>query len=43
MEDDKIVSLYLLRDEAAVSYTAEKYGSRLQTMAQWIRGDSAMI
>lgn len=39
MEDDKIVSLYLLRDEAASSHTAEKYGSRLRALAQRITGD----
>ena len=41
MEDDKIVSLYLLRDESAISHTAEKYGSRLRGIAQRITGDAA--
>ena len=41
MEGDKIVSLYLLRDETAISHTAEKYGSRLRAIAQRITGDSA--
>ena len=41
MEDDKLVSLYLLRDESAISHTAEKYGSRLRGIAQRITGDAA--
>ena len=41
MEDAKIVSLYLFRDETAISHTAEKYGSRLRAIAQQITGDSA--
>ena len=41
MEDDKIVSLYLLCDESANSHTAEKYGSRLRGIAQRITGDAA--
>lgn len=34
MEDSKIVDLYLDRDEAAISYTAEKYGLRLRQIAK---------
>ena len=33
MDDNRIVELYLLRDEAAIRQTAEKYGSRLRTLA----------
>ena len=29
LDDNRIVEMYLLRDEAAVKHTAEKYGSRL--------------
>ena len=36
MEDSKIVDLYLRRDEAALTQTAEKYGSRLRGLAQSI-------
>ena len=36
MEDSKIVDLYLRRDEAALTQTAEKYGSRLRGLAQRI-------
>ena len=39
MEDHKIVELYLLRDEAAIRHTAEKYGSRLQSLAYGIVED----
>ena len=40
MEDRDIVALYLRRDETAVKYTAEKYGSRLRGLALGITGDS---
>lgn len=39
MEDDKIVELYLCRDEAAVSETKEKYGNRLLQLSLGIVGD----
>ena len=39
MDDSGIVGLYLLRDEAAVTQTAEKYGSRLRALAYGIVGD----
>lgn len=39
MEDAKIVELYLQRDENAISYTAEKYGERLQNLSYGIVGD----
>lgn len=39
MEDNAIVELYLLRDEAAVERTAEKFGKRLRALAQGIVND----
>ena len=33
MDDNKIVELYLLRDETAIKQTTEKYGSRLKRSA----------
>ena len=39
MDDSKIVELYLSRDEAAISETALKYGSRLRSIANRILGD----
>lgn len=33
MEDEKIVALFLRRDESAITYTAEKYGGRLRALA----------
>ena len=33
MDDRGIVALYLRRDETAIRQTAEKYGSRLRTLA----------
>ena len=39
LEDNQIVELYLLRDEAAVRQTAEKYGSRLRALADGIVAD----
>ena len=40
MEDRDIVALYLRRDETAVKYTEERYGSRLRALALGITGDS---
>lgn len=40
MEDDGIVQLYLDRDENAISYTAEKYGSRLRAVSFRITNDT---
>ena len=39
MDDRSIVALYLRRDETAVRQTAEKYGSRLRTLAYGIVND----
>ena len=39
MEDSQIVDLYLQRDEAAVDYTAEKYGQRLRRLSLGIVDD----
>ena len=39
MEDSDIVDLYLRRDEAAIRYTAEKFGVRLRPLAHSIVGD----
>lgn len=39
MDDNKIVELYLCRDEAAVKYTSEKYGNRLRSLARGILND----
>ncbi len=39
MDDVKIVELYLSRDENAITYTAEKYGKRLQNISFGIVGD----
>ena len=33
MEDMRIVDLYLARNEAAIGYTKEKYGVRLQLLS----------
>lgn len=40
MEDTKIVDLYLERDESAISHTSEKYGKRLNNIAQSIVEDN---
>ena len=40
MEDDKIVQLYLNRDESAIVQTSEKYGSRLRAISYGITRDS---
>ncbi len=39
MDDERIVELYLLRDEAAIRYTAEKFGKRLRVLSGRIVGD----
>ena len=39
MDDDRIIELYLLRDETAISQTSEKYGSRLRSLAYGIIND----
>ena len=39
MEDEKIVELYLCRDESAIDRTAEKYGTRLRSFAYGIVAD----
>lgn len=39
MEDEKIVELYLCRDESAIHLTKEKYGSRLARLSLGIVGD----
>ena len=39
MEDSQIIDLYLQRDEAAVTHTAEKYGTRLRRLAYGIVDD----
>lgn len=39
MEDDKIVQLFLNRDESAIPLSSEKYGSRLRALAMGITSD----
>lgn len=39
LEDERIIELYMRRDEAAVRRTAEKYGRRLRTLSMGIVGD----
>lgn len=39
MDDNKIVELYLLRDETAIKQTTEKFGSRLRSLAYRIVND----
>ena len=39
MDDNRIVELYLLRDETAIKQTSEKYGSRLRSLAYRIVDD----
>ena len=39
MDDNRIVELYLLRDETAIKQTTEKYGSRLRSLAYGIVND----
>ncbi len=40
MNDSQIVDIYLMREEAAITYTSEKYGSRLYSLAYGIVNDS---
>ena len=40
LDDNRIVELYLLRDETAIKQTTEKYGSRLRSLAYGIVNDS---
>ncbi len=40
MEDEKIVELYLSKDESAISQTAQKYGTRLRQIADSILEDT---
>lgn len=40
MEDSRIVDMYLERDEAAIKETADKYGTRLRTLAYGIVDDA---
>ena len=39
LDDNRIVELYLLRDESAIKQTAQQYGSRLRSLAYGIVGD----
>ena len=39
MDDNRIVELYLLRDETAIKQTTEKFGSRLHSLAYGIVND----
>ena len=39
LDDSRIVELYLLRDEAAIRQTSEKYGNRLRSLAYGIVND----
>ncbi|MBE6609912.1 MAG: RNA polymerase sigma factor [Ruminococcaceae bacterium] len=39
MEDNKIIDLFLSRDESAITQVSEKYGSRLRSLAYNILGD----
>ena len=39
MDDNKIVDLYLSRDESAIARTADKYGKRLYSLAYGITDD----
>lgn len=39
LDDNRIVELYLLRDETAIRQTCEKYGTRLRTLAYGIIRD----
>ena len=42
MEDERIVDLYLAREESAISCTAEKYGYRLRSIANRLLGDEQL-
>lgn len=39
LDDNKIVELFLLRDETAIKQISEKYGSRLRSLAYGIVND----
>ena len=39
LDDNRIVDLYLSRDETAIAHTSEKYGSRLRNVAYGIVED----
>ena len=39
LDDDRIIELYLLRDETAINQTSEKSGSRLRSLAYGIIND----
>ena len=39
LDDNRIVELYLLRDETAIKQTSEKYGNRLRSLAYGIVND----
>ena len=39
MDDNKIIDLYLCRDETAVKHTARKYGDHLRALAYGIVKD----
>ena len=39
MEDDRIIALYLERDEAALTHTSEKYGRKLKNISYGITED----
>ena len=39
MEDEEIVELYLKRNEEAISYTSEKYGTKLRHISFRITGE----
>ncbi len=39
MDDNSIVSLYLSRDEAAITHSADKYGGRLRALSMGITED----
>ena len=41
MEDDRIIALYLERDEAALTHTSEKYGRKLKNISYGITEDKS--
>ncbi len=42
MEDEKIVELYLCRDETTIRHTSDKYGNRLRSVSYRITADEFM-
>ena len=40
MDDSQIVELYLSRDESAIKYTSQKYGTKLKRIAQNVLSDT---